>query len=613
MSQNGGPLSAAAAESQRLYAAADALGLSIAGRVADWDRNQELDRQAFTDAAAIGLTGIEVPKYLGGLGLGFRQKVQAAEIIGRHSMAYAFSVVNTQNVAARVAEIGSASHKRDLLPELLAGRRVGSTALTEPQAGSDFGAITTHAQRQGNQWLLNGEKAWITNASVSDVIICYAQTDPDAGSKGIASFLIDGRRSGFHRLAPYRLNGSHLIGTGGFRLENYRAEADDLLTEPGEGFRTALAGVNGARVYVAALCCAMVHAALVTATEYGAARTTFGRALLEHQGLAWSLASVANKLEAARMLTDRAIELIDRGDTDEIILAAAHAKKFATEMAEPAIIACIQAMGAEGLRDHHPLGRHLADARVANFVDGSTEIQTERIARSLTRVYQHRTFEPPPPVTAAQPPPPEMIGAEPPPPPAPTADDMPPPPSPATAWGPPEQPAFADADAEGNDEPAFPFEDTTTTEPPPPPSSPPPLSPPPPLTASQPLTTSQPPPTPMDVDLGQERRAGGWFDSPDLDTTELAEPLDGQNTAFAEPGRITDPDVDDAGGFIEESAQDSDVSPTGELDEVSAVDAAGAVADGLGDGAVEEIIDAAPPMPPGAPPLPPDSLRTDPR
>ncbi len=544
MSQNGGQLSAAAFESQRLFSAVDALGSSVAERLADWDRNQELDRQAFTDAAATGLTGVEVPKYLGGLGLGFRQKVQAAEILGRHSMAYAFSVINTHNVAAKLAEIGSASHKRDLLPELLAGRRVGSTALTEPQAGSDFGAITTHAQRQGNQWLLNGEKAWITNASVSDVIICYAQTEPQAGSRGIASFLIDGRRSGFHRVAPYRLSGSHMIGTGGFRLENYRAEAEDLLTEPGDGFRTALAGVNGARVYVAALCCAMVHSALVTATQYGAERTTFGQPLLKHQGLAWSLASVANKLEAARLLTDRAIDLIDRGESDEIILAAAHAKKFATEMAEPAIIACIQSMGAEGLRDRYPLGRHLADARVANFVDGSTEIQTERIARSLTKVYQHRSFDPPlspPPMVADGPPQGDVIA------PPSTVSDTPPPPTPATAWAAPEPPVNHAPDGIEPGEPA----------------------------GHRDLPGLQDDP---------EQRAGGWFDSPDLDTTELAD-----------------------GGLPE--------APVAAFDEVTEEpppfppDAfAGEATDGA---PIEEIIDAPPPMPPGAPPLPPDSLRTE--
>lgn len=514
MSQSGGQSSATATESKRLYAAADGFGQAIAGRVAEWDRDQELDRHAFIEAAAIGLTGIEVPKYLGGLGLGFGQKVKAAEILGRHSMAFAFSVINTHNVAARLAEVGSPSHKRDLLPELLAGRRIGSTALTEPGAGSDFGAITTHGQQHGSQWLLNGEKAWITNASVSDIIICYVQTDPDAGSRGIASFLIDGRRPGFERLPPYRLNGSHLIGTGGFRLTNYRAENEDLLTEPGDGFRTALASVNGARVYVAALCCSMVHSALVTATQYGSNRSTFGKTLLEHQGLAWSLAAVANKLEAARLLTDRAIGLISSGDTDEIILAAAHAKKFATEMAEPAIIACIQAMGAEGLRDHYPLGRHLADARVANFVDGSTEIQTERIARSLAKTYHHETFEaPPPPLEPTpdpivdridQPPPPPQAFPSPPSP----VNAIPPAPSPVdhNGWRPP-HPERQDSNTEPLVDQPAPVEPPNQEHPEP-----------------APFASGHEPSADSEDTI--ERPAGGWFNTAPVETTELDEIID---------------------------------------------------------------------------------------
>ncbi len=382
MNTNAGPRNGSP-EQQTLYANAQAFADSIAERVPVWERTKATDTTVFEQAAAVGLTGIEVPKYLGGLGLGFQSKITAAEIITRSSMAAAFAIVNTQNVAARLAEIGSLSHKRNLVPEMLAGRRIGSTALTEPGAGSDFGAISTSAAQTPGGWVLNGEKAWITNARISDVIICYAQTEPGSGPRGIASFLIDGTKPGFVRNEPYDLSGGHLIGTGGFRLHDYRAADEDLLTEPGSGFASALAGVNGARVYVAAMCNAMVRSSLEVATAYGRERKAFGKELLDHQGLAWSLASVANRLEASVLLTDKAVGLIESGATKEVILAAAHAKKFATEFAEPAIATCIQAMGAEGLRDRYPLGRHLAEARIANFVDGSTEIQTERIARSL--------------------------------------------------------------------------------------------------------------------------------------------------------------------------------------------------------------------------------------
>lgn len=397
MMSNNGIGAGTTVEHRTLYANADSLRHSLAERVTQWDRDRTQNHSALAEAAELGLLGIEVPKYLGGLGLGFRQKVRVAEILSQTSMAFAFSLVNTHNVAARLSEIGSASHKRDLLPDLLSGRRVGSMALTERGAGSDFTAINTMAEPTGDGWMLNGEKAWITNAAVSDVIICYAQTDPGSGQRGIASFLIDGQRPGFERLAPYDLVGGHSIGTGRFRLSNYRARQEDLLTKPGDGFASAMASVNGARIYVAAMCCAMVHSALSLAVDYGSRRETFGKPLLAHQGLAWSLASVANQLEAAQLLTERAITTKENGELSEVVLAAAHAKKFATEMAEPAISACMQAMGAEGLRDDHPLGRHLADARLANFVDGSTEMQTERIARSLATSYRTPVYEYPEP------------------------------------------------------------------------------------------------------------------------------------------------------------------------------------------------------------------------
>ena len=167
--------------------------------------------------------------------------------------------------------------------------------------------------------------------------------------------------------------------------------AEDLLSPAGEAFIAALSSVNGARTYVAAMCCAMVEATLAIAVRYGAEREAFGKPVIAHQGLAWKLAGVQNRLEAAQLLTERAVSAVTAslrtGDASGAILPAAHAKKFATETAEADIATCIQAMGAEGLRSDHPGGHHLAGARIANYVDGSTEIQTDRIARSLAATY----------------------------------------------------------------------------------------------------------------------------------------------------------------------------------------------------------------------------------
>lgn len=363
----------------------------VAPNVNRWESEKRMAPEALREASEIGLLAMEVPTALGGLGMSFAQKCRITEVLSAVSMPFAFSLVNTGNVAARVAQRGTDRHRELYLADLMAGLRFGSTALTEPGAGSDFASIATTATTVDGGWRLDGAKAWITNAAHSDVIFCYAQTEPGSRGRGIALFLIDGTRPGFERLPPYELAGGHLIGTGGFRLDGYVAEADDLLSPPGEAFIAALSSVNGARTYVAAMCCAMVEATLASAVRYGAGREAFGKPVIAHQGLAWKLAGVQNRLEAARLLTDRAIEAVTEslrtGEATGAILPAAHAKKFATETAEADIATCIQAMGAEGLRSGHPGGHHLVGARIANYVDGSTEIQTDRIARSLHKLY----------------------------------------------------------------------------------------------------------------------------------------------------------------------------------------------------------------------------------
>jgi len=260
---------------------------------------------------------------------------------------------------------------------------IGAVSLTEPSAGSDFAAIRTHAERVAGGWLLNGEKAWLTNGAAVDVVVVYAQTDPAAAGKGIAAFVVDARRQGFERGVAYALAGAHAIGASGFRLDNYFAADEDLFYAPGAAFRNALGSITGARIYVAAMCCGMVEETLALALARARERRTFNQPLIERQGLRWALADTATDLEAARLLAYRAARLLEEGK--DAVLAAAHAKKFATRMAEARLPQCMQVFGAEGLMQAHPIGRHIAAARVAHYADGTTEIQNERIAAYLER------------------------------------------------------------------------------------------------------------------------------------------------------------------------------------------------------------------------------------
>lgn len=354
---------------------------TVRPNAAAWERERRQPVEALREATSLGLLRLETPKPQGGLGQRYLVKLALCEEMSRADMGFTFSMVNTQNVAARLAFSPNAHHRDTHVPALMAGDIFGATALSEPGAGSDFSSIRTSARKIDGGWRLDGKKGWITNASIADLFITYVQTDASAGWRGIACFLVDARRPGFTRRPAYDLMGGHAIGAGGFALDNYIASDGDMLAPPGEAFKLAMKGVNGARVYVAAMCAGMLADALHKALRYGASRETFGKKLLDHQGLNWSLGDAANDLEALRALTAHAGQLID--SDGDAVMAAAHAKKFAGRVTLQRIADCIQAMGANGLREEHGLGRHLACAKIAAYTDGSTEIMNERIGAGL--------------------------------------------------------------------------------------------------------------------------------------------------------------------------------------------------------------------------------------
>jgi len=354
----------------------------VAPRAAAWDRDDAFDIATLREAAALGWLGLQIPQERGGLGLPFSVKSQLTEILAGADFGFALSLVNTMNIGHKL--VRDAPHLADrYLPDLLSGARLASTALTEPGAGTDFGAITTTATRDQDGWVLNGGKAWIINAAASDVILAYAQTEPGSRGAGIAAFLIDGRREGFSRRDAFALTGQHSIGVGGFELQGYRARSDEMVQAPGQAFKYALNDINGARTYVAAMCCGMVDAALKIAADYGRRRETFGQRLVDHQGWRWSLADADIDLAAARALVRHAEARVDTGA--EARHEAARAKVFATRMAERHLPALGQLMGAEGLSAKYPFGRHIMGAKISGLVDGSSEILREGLAMRFAK------------------------------------------------------------------------------------------------------------------------------------------------------------------------------------------------------------------------------------
>jgi len=319
-------------------------------------------------ASQHGLLGLQVPTMQGGLGLSVLAAARVYEEIAEGCLAHAFSLEVHNNIANLVSRRGTKGVQDRWLPRLLSGDAVAAFCLTEPAMGSDAVAIQCKADSVGSDWVLNGEKAWVTNAAGADLFAVWAQTDAAAGSRGIAAFLVEREAEGLTVTDPYKLMGGHAMGTAGILLRDCRVPADGLISPPGEGFQVAMQGITAARIFVGAQCCGILKAGLE-------------RPVGSFQGLQWELVNVATEREAARLLVYRAAAAADRGLSATV--EAAQAKKFATAAAVSGLVTCMQAMGAHGFLIDSTLGRHLATAKMAEYLDGTSEIQNVVVARSL--------------------------------------------------------------------------------------------------------------------------------------------------------------------------------------------------------------------------------------
>jgi alkylation response protein AidB-like acyl-CoA dehydrogenase len=358
--------------------------LVVEPMAAGWERDRSVPVEALRAACAEGLAAVELPRAIGGLGLRFSAKLRMVEELAKFDFAFAFALVNHHNALVRIAA-GKGALAGRLVPRMLTGEIIGCSAYTEPEHGSDLSGLTTTAERTSGGWMLHGAKAWITGAAVAGAAITLAQTEPGSGSRGIASFVVEADRPGFVREAPYQLEGCHAIGAGGFRLERYLAPDDALLDAPGQGFRRAIVAINGARTYVAAMCAGMLESALALAVRYADRRQAFGHKLIDFQGLRWSLVDADTDLAALRLLAYRAARQIDAGQPAE--LDAARAKKLAGQRVLGHLAACVQVLGANGLRAEHPLMRYLLACKTASFTDGTTEMMNERLGKVAVRQY----------------------------------------------------------------------------------------------------------------------------------------------------------------------------------------------------------------------------------
>lgn len=372
---------------QELVTEARRFAVDVIGpQAAAWERTrQPLPRDVFRQYAAAGFSGLLVPVESGGQGVSFLCKVRVAEVMARSCFAATFALNNSQATTARLVREGTEDQKHRYLSRLLSGEIVSAPAITEPGGGSDATAMITRATKVDGGWRIDGRKAWITNGAHADLAVLYAQTQEGVGARGIASFFVDLHAVGVERSRIYPMMGGAAIGAAELTLRDVFVSDADVIAAPGTAFKQAMTGITAARTHVAAMANGIVEECLTRAVAYAGQRSAFGAKLLEHQGLRWSLADVATDLAASRLLAYYAAGLIHR--EEEAIFAASQAKSFSSQMAPRAVAACMQAMGAIGLAEDHPFSRHLIGARIAGYVDGTTEIQRDRIGVLLPKYH----------------------------------------------------------------------------------------------------------------------------------------------------------------------------------------------------------------------------------
>ena len=341
---------------------------------------------AIRAACAQGLAGIEIPKALGGHGLPYPVRAAAVEALARVDFAFAFAFINHHNAILRIAENASAEARERYVPAMLRGELIGCTAMSEDGAGSDFTAIGMAASRVEGGWRLTGGKQWVGNAVGAEVALVFAQTDAQLGPAGIACFIVRLDTPECRRVADQPLDGLALAGIGGFELTDSFVPDADVLYPPGQGFKQAMAGVNKARVHIAAMACGLLHSALAQASAYCSARMVAGQPVLNQQGLRWSLVDVSVTHDVLQLLTQRAASLIEARD-DAAVEAAATAKLYAGNECLSAVAQCVQALGARGMAEGQGLTRRLLAAKALCLADGSNEVMRERLGASLVRRY----------------------------------------------------------------------------------------------------------------------------------------------------------------------------------------------------------------------------------
>ncbi|WP_416798512.1 acyl-CoA dehydrogenase family protein [Ciceribacter azotifigens] len=354
----------------------------LAPGAAQRDVEHVFPKQELKEMGELGFLGMLVPEAYGGSDTGVVAYAAALEeIAAGDGPCSTIMSVHSSVGCVPILKFGTEAQKERFLPKLASGEWIGGFALTEPQAGSDASNLRTRARRDGDHYVLNGAKQFITSGKNGQVIIVFAVTDPQLGKKGISAFIVPTDTRGYEVVRVESKLGLHSSDTCQIAFNDMRVPAEFRLGEEGEGYRIALANLEGGRIGIAAQSVGMARAAFEAARDYARERNAFGQPIIDHQAVAFRLADMATKIAAARQLTLHAALLKERGEP--CLTEASMAKLFASEMAEKVCSDAIQIHGGYGYMSDYPVERIYRDVRICQIYEGTSDVQRIVIARSL--------------------------------------------------------------------------------------------------------------------------------------------------------------------------------------------------------------------------------------
>lgn len=351
---------------------------------AERDEEERFDREIFDKMAELGLTGIPWPEKYGGIGADYLSYVIAVEELSRVCASTGVTLSAHISLASwPIYQYGTEEQKMTYLKRLAEGSALGAFALSEPGAGSDVASMKMTAKKDGDEYVLNGNKVWITNGEEAEIYIVFAKTNQDLKHKGISAFIVEKGTEGFSFGKKEKKLGIRSSPTTELIFENCRIPKENLLGKEGEGFKIAMTTLDGGRSGIAAQAVGIAQAAFEAAKNYAKEREQFGKPIAYNQGVSFKLADMATEIEAARLLTYRAAWLESKGlNYGE---ASAMAKLFAGDVAMRHTVEAVQIFGGYGYTKDYPVERYMRDAKITQIYEGTNEIQRLVIGRSVTK------------------------------------------------------------------------------------------------------------------------------------------------------------------------------------------------------------------------------------